>query len=135
MAKFRGSQGSATIGGNAVGEIQAWELTPERAYIDGGKMGDAAQTGGDLDIPSGRGRIRVKFDYGDTAQAAMFDQVVSNATPTPLAFVGIVESGGPKQISCNILITSVPINGQFRGGHFEATYEFVTDSAITVSWT
>jgi len=134
MAKFRGSQGSVSVGGNAVAEVSGWEFTPSRPIIDATDMGDSAESR-DLDIPGGTGRITARFDYGGTAQAAMFDQVVSNTTPSPLAFLGIVESGGPKQISANILVNSVSVRGGVGQGHFEATFDFVTDGAISVSWT
>lgn len=134
MSKYRGSQGSVSVGGNTVAQVKEWEFTPARPYIESTHMGDSGKKG-DLDLPGGTGRMRVTFDYGDAAQAAMLDQVISNAAPTPLAFLGIVETGGPKQISCNILITSAPITGRVLGGHFEATFNFESDGTISVSWT
>ena len=133
MSKFRGSQGAVHIGGSAVGEVVEWEFTPARPHIEATVMGDGAQRG-DLDLPGGTGRIRVKFDYGNAQQAAMLDQVISNADAVPLAFIGRISGTGPKQLSCNILITSAPISGRVLGGHFEATYNFQSDDTITVSW-
>lgn len=134
MAKYRGSQGSVSVGGDVVGQIIDWEITISRPYIDATDMGASAKSG-DLDIPGASGRVTVRFDYGDDAQAAIVDQIVSNTTPTPLAFLGIVSGTGPKQVSCNVLFPSGAIRGRVLGGHFEATFQFESDGTISVSWT
>lgn len=134
MAKYRGSQGSLSIGGNAVGQIIDWEGNFSRPYIEATDMGDSGQEG-DLDIPGGQGRLTVRFDYDDTAQAAIVDQILSNSTPTPLAALFIVSSTGPKQISCNVLFTDMGVVSRVLGGHIQATFQWRSNGAISMDWT
>lgn len=134
MAKFRGSQGSLSVGGNVVGQIVDWEGTFGRPYIEATDMGDAGK-GGDLDIPGASGRLTVRFDYGDAAQAAIVDQVTSNAAAVPLAALFVVSGTGPKQFSLNVLFPSMAVAARVLGGHIQATFNWESDGAITVSWT
>lgn len=130
MAKFRGSKGNLTIGGNSVANLSSWEFEIERPHIDGTDMGDNGVEG-TLDIPRGRGRARVKLDKTDTAQAAMLDQLVANTDPTPLAAVFLIATG--KSINCNVLATRGSIVANI-GQYITADIDLVSDGAITMPW-
>lgn len=132
MAEYRGVKGSVKIGANTMAKVAGWEFTPSRPYLETTSMGDTAKKG-DLDYPGGRGRMTVRFDYSDAAQKALLDMLISNDDPTPLAFEGVVSST-TKKLTCNILPTSAPISGRV-GGHFEASFDFEADGAVSVTWT
>ncbi len=133
MAKYRGVNGSVKLATNAVGEVTQWTLNVARPYIETTPMGATGKTG-TLDYPGGSGQITAHFDYSDAAQKAIVDMLVSNADPTPIAFLGIVSGTGPKQISCNILPTQAAITAKV-GAVIDVTFDFQTDGAITVAWT
>jgi hypothetical protein len=135
MAKYRGSKGSLTLAGTAIGELIEWELDIARAHIDGTAMGASAQGGGDLDLPGATGRIRVRFDHANAQQASLDNILVSDASPTPIAAVFIISSTGPKQITCNILPVSMGVGARVMGGYIEATYQIRSDGTIAFSWT
>lgn len=130
MARYRGSKGSISFGGNVVPEMDSWELQIDRPWMEATSMGDAAQKG-DLDIPGGTGRASGRFDYGNTAHAAIVDALVSNDDTAPAAAVFIVATG--KQLSCNVLPTSARIRAQ-RGNLVTVEFDFRTDGAISVAW-
>jgi len=131
MAKFRGSKGSVTIGGNQVLQLTSWEFTPSRPVIDGTTMGDSGKRT-DLDIPGGTGTLTVILDPANaTAQAALLNPLFTNDDVTPLAAVFQVSTG--KTITCNIVPTSAPITAQL-GQHVTASISFETDGAITMAW-
>lgn len=134
MAKYRGSQGSLSISGTAIGELMEWELNIARPYIPSENMGSGAQAG-DLDLPGATGTIRVRYDHADAQQAALDNILIANTTPTPVAGLFIISGTGPKRISCNILPISMGVRGRVLGGHFEATYQIRSDGAISFDWT
>ena len=84
MSEFRGSKGSIKIGANIMANVTSWRLTLSRPVLDRTSQGDAVDKVG-LDTPSGEGEITVRYDYGDAAQAALTDILVSDADSAPVA--------------------------------------------------
>jgi hypothetical protein len=130
MAKFRGSKGSVTLAGGAVGNLRSWECTISRAALDATCMGDTAKKTG-LDTPGASGTLTALFDKGDTAQAALVAILISDTDVTPIAFVGLMDTG--KSVNCNIVPTSAGISSQ-RGQYVEVSFPWESDGAITVPW-
>lgn len=130
MAKFRGSKGTVSIGGTVMAQTTKWEFTPSRPYLETTCQGDGARTG-TLDQPQGEGTVTVRFDKGLAQQASLLDMLLSNADPTPLAAVFLVDTG--KTFSMNILPTSAPITSE-RGSIVEATFSYVADGAMSSAW-
>lgn len=131
MATLRGSDGSATLGGTAIGEFQGWELDISRAEIDKTKQGDTSSSY-TLDIPDIRGTMSLNLDYGDAQQASLLDMLVAGSIPTPLAAVFIADDG--KTFSGNILPTSARIGSAVKAGLATVSIPFVVDGGLTIAW-
>ena len=131
MATYRGSKGTVTVGGAAVGELQSWSLNVSRPFIDTTAIGDNARTGV-LDVPQGSGQLTANFDYGDAGQSDLIDALVTNTDPPPLAAVFQLDTG--KTFSCNILPTSAGISAQ-RGSLITINISFEVDGPVTPAWT
>ena len=130
MAKWRGSKGSVSFGGNVVGNVTQWECDIARAAIDATVMGDNAKKTG-LDTPGASGSLTAFFDNGDTAQAAIMSGLISDNDAVPAAAILQVATG--KSINMNIVITSARVTSQ-RGQYVGVAITFESDGAITLPW-
>ena len=130
MSKYRGSKGSVTLAGGAVGNLRSWEATIARAVIDATCQGDAAKKTG-LDIPGASGTLTALFDKADAAQAALLNILISNDDVTPIAAVFLMDTG--KSINCSIVPTSAGVSSQ-RGQYVEVSFPWESDGAITMPW-
>lgn len=130
MATYRGSDGSVTVSASSVAELQSWELDTERPFLDDTAMGDAAETG-TLDIPAGGGRLVMRLDYDDTAQAALVDMLVAGTVPTALA--AEFRLSAAKKFTSSILPTRAVIRAQ-RGQLVDMDVTYKVTGGVTVSW-
>lgn len=130
MTRYRGSKGSVTIAAGVMTQVTSWEATPQRPFIDGTVMGIDAQEG-DLDIPKMSGRITVKTDHGDAAQAALMNALLSNADTAAMATELLMATG--KKFTLSILPTSAAVSARV-GQHIETSFEFESSGAIAIAW-
>lgn len=130
MATYRGSDGSLTIDGDSMAELQSWKLNTSRPVLDTTAMGDTAGEKR-LDILNWDGEATVNFDYGDPAQAALVDAMLAAAEPAAMA--GVFRVSATKTFTGNILPTSIPITSQ-RGNLVTASFSFTGTGALAVAW-
>lgn len=130
MAKYRGSKGSVSYGGNVVANVTQWEANISRAAIEATVMGDTAKKTG-LDTPGASGTITAFFDNGDTAQAAIMSQLISDNDAAPVAVVLTLATG--KSINMNVVPTNAAVSSQ-RGQYVGVTFSFESDGAISLPW-
>lgn len=130
MATYRGSDGSMTYGGTAVGELQSWKINASRPVLDETAMGDTSEQSR-LDIVRWDGELTANFDYSDAAQADIVDAMLGATEPAAAA--GVFKISATKYFTGNILPTSIPIVNQ-RGSLATVTFSFKGTGALTPTW-
>jgi len=110
MATFRGSDGVLTLATNPLANMQSFEFTLERDWLDTTALGDTAETG-TLDIEKGNGRFTCQLDYDDTPQAAALDILLAG-TSGASALAAVFQMAAGKTFTGNILPLSATVRSQ-----------------------
>lgn len=133
MAFFRGMDGSLTVGGVGVAQLEGWSLNASLEELDTTSMGDAWKSvvGG---VGSWSGQASAKIDAGVAAQSTLLNSLLA-ATPlgTTAALVFNV-TGSTKKFSGSALLKGIQVPQQM-GSIVKVTFDFTGSGALTYSWT
>lgn len=124
MARFVGKDGVVTVGGQAVAEIQSFEVNDERAVARAPSMGQG-YVGHGIGAPAYSGVVRCMWDPDDTiGQGALYGTGSLALTLQPQG----VGSGLPQIVFSSVYVSAVPrANPSEEFSTVE--FSFVADSA------
>ncbi len=130
MATYRGADGYLALSTNQVGEIKSWECSLRQDSLDVSIMGDDFRRvrGG---IKMGSGRAVAQFDYGDTYQKALADNIFTDNGTTIANARFYVDA--TKYITGTILITDFSPSGSYNA-IFMANFAFDFSSTYSITW-
>jgi hypothetical protein len=135
-----GSWANATLTGgadSAIGELRVWSLDLDVELTEDTVKGDTVRTY-KPDIPAGRGTVECWLDYGDTAQAALIDDINAGNQPEVTAelFATGADPGPPaKKFAVSALAVNYRVNSPEGNARVSLTFGLTLTSIPAVTWT
>jgi len=132
MTTYRGQDGSVSLAGTAVLEVQSWSSNPTLEALDDTAMGDVARTfkGG---LANGTSRFTAHFDGGDTSgQVALINEILSGTPDGTVADIRFRVSA-TKYLSGAAVITGINV-GAALGAIISAEFSVQHSGVWALTW-
>lgn len=134
MAFYRGQDGSLTVGGSAMLQLESWSLTTTLEELDTTSMGDPWKSvvGGQA---SWSGQASAKIDLvAASVQNTTVAQLIAATPAGTTAALVFRANGTTKTFSGNALLKNIQVQEQL-GQIVKITFDFTGSGALAFAWT